>query len=66
MMHRRAAQKAAAAVAVVFLVINAFVSFNSYDVDYDPTEISRRLDGTQRTIRARIIDSLTRENMAEG
>ncbi|KAK1741961.1 hypothetical protein QTG54_007534 [Skeletonema marinoi] len=58
MMHRRAAQKAAAAVAVIFLVINAFVSFNSYDVDYDPTEISRRLDGTQRTIRARIIDSL--------
>ena len=66
-MHRRAAaQKAGVVVAaavVACLVINTFL-LNSWSVDYnisyDPSEISRRLDGEgqQRTIRDRIIDSL--------
>lgn len=66
-MHRRAAaQKAGVVVTaavVACLVINTFL-LNSWSVDYnisyDPSEISRRLDGEgqQRTIRDRIIDSL--------
>ncbi len=57
-MHRRTAQKAAATAAAVAClgVINAFLSFSSWSVDFDPTDISRRLD-----IRTRIIDSLQEE-----
>ena len=62
-MHRRA-QKALAAAALIFLAVNSFLSFSSWSEDlayneYDPSEVSRRLDGKQPiTMRDRIINSL--------
>ena len=74
--RRAAAQKAVAAVAVLFLVANTFINFHSWQAgiiissndEYDPTEYSRRLEGRPRahTPRDRVINDLIKQGIRPG
>ena len=75
--RRRAAQKAVAAAAILFLVINTFLTFRSWSwsnaanttyYDYDPSEYSRRLAGRPRahTPKDRVINDLIKQGIRPG
>lgn len=62
-----------AAAAVVFLVVNAFLSFSSWPedpsyVDFDPSEYSRRLAGRTRahTPKDRVINEIIKQGIRPG
>jgi len=66
---QRRAKKAVTAVAVVFLVVNAFLAFRwPEDLSYDPTEVSRRLAGRARahTPKERVINEIIKQGIRPG